>query len=401
VSQAVQGGQAGPATGGSAAGACAACLRRGALVGRLAPAIGRLLLSRRSRPRGLLQLGDSELIDAVVGGDRRRIDAWLEAYDDRRARRELGRAGLDCVCLHSDLYPRRLLYLSDPPAVLYVAGEPGRLATLAAAPCVTMVGSRAATPYALAVARDIGAGLARAGVTVVSGLALGVDAAAHRGALAPIGLERRAEHTGGSPAPVVGVLAARADRPSPQANRSLYEEVRSRGTVASELPPGTPPARWTFPARNRIMAALGATCVVVEAQAASGSLITAGFASDLGRDVRAVPGRVTSPKAAGSNGLLRDGAGVVRSAEDVLDDLCAVGMPPLPRRVGPVEDPVGLDASAERVLQAVSEGCGAEGIAASTGMPPAEVRGALGLLELHGLVRRDHLGAYERVTGRS
>ena len=282
--------------------------------------------------------------------------------------------------------------------MLYVAGGLERLTELTARPAVTLVGGRQATGYALEVASALGHGLAAAGVTVVSGLALGVDAAAHRGAL-----------EAGTAA--LAVLGGGVDVPYPPSNRALYGRVRERGALVAELPPGTRPARWTFPARNRIMAALSRMTVVVEAGERSGSLITAEIAGDLGRDVGAVPNRVTVEKAAGSNQLLRDGAHVVRGARDVLDEICGAGRggdeepPPGPAgdrspRGDVLRHEAGLEPSVRQVLEAVEAGHGVEAIGTATGLGPGEVRAALGRLEVMGLVARDGLGAYQRALDR-
>ena len=376
--------------------ACAACLRRGELVGRLAPRIADLLKEPSRRPLGLLELSDGELIAALAGKDAGRLHRWLDAFQPEPARRTIADAGLDCVCRHSERYPSALLQLPDPPAVLYVAGGRERLAALTHEPAATIVGSRTATPYALEVAMAMGRGLAAAGVTVISGLALGVDGAAHRGAM-----------RGGDA--VVAVLASGADEPYPRSHRDLYGRVRSRGAVVSELPPGVAPMRWSFPARNRIMAALGQVTVVVEAGEPSGSLITAAFAESLGRTVCAVPGRVTSRQAAGSNRLLRDGASVVRGVEDLLDELFGVGgglvaggAEAARRRhlaAAEARAPADLDTPARQVLEAVEVGHRLDAIGRQAGLPAGEVRAALGRLELMGLVSRDGLGLYERTAG--
>ena len=174
-----------------------------------------------------------------------------------------------------------------------------------------MVGARRASPYGLDAARALGRGLAAADVPVVSGLALGADSAAHGGAV----------EVGG---PTIAVLAGGAERPYPESKRRLYVAVRRHGCVVSEMPPGFRGYRWSFPARNRVIAGLGRLTIVVEAAERSGSLITAELARDLGRDVAAVPGRVTSPLAAGTNALLKDGAALVTRAEDALDLACGV-----------------------------------------------------------------------------
>jgi DNA processing protein len=207
------------------------------------------------------------------------------------------------------------------------------------------------------------------------------------------------------------VLACGANVPYPRSHAGLYRRVRSRGAVVSELPPGVAPMRWSFPARNRIMAALGRATVVVEAGEPSGSLITASFAESLGRGVCAVPGRVTSPRAAGSNRLLRDGASVIRGAEDVLDELFGVGGGGASEQAAQeaarrqalaagaaASPPTDLAGPLRRVLDAVEAGHRLEAIGRQAGLPPGDVRAALGRLELLGLVTRDGLGLYERAA---
>lgn len=308
------------------------------------------------------------------------------------------RPHIDRVRRHTSDYPGALNDLRDAPAALYVAGGADRLAVLARRPVATVVGGRRPSPYAVEVAEALGRDLAAAGVTVVSGLALGVDAAAHRGAT----------RAGGA---AIAVLASGADRPYPRANAALYRRVLEAGVVVSEMPSGTRPAPWMFPARNRIMAALGRFVVVVEAAERSGSLITAAHAGDIGRDVGAVPGRVTSAGAAGSNRLLRDGASVVRDADDVFDALFGVNLDVAGRpRAAAVtrgrRDPGAareavraLDPPVRRVLAAVEAGHRIDAIGPEAGLGPGEVRAALGRLELLGLVRRDGLGLYERAAG--
>lgn len=387
----------GPSTGSGPPPACDACLRRGALVGRVAPGIARLLSRGRRRPTGLFELSDEDLARAVGGADADRAMARFEReFDPSRARAELAQAGIDCVCRHSEKYPSGLRQLADAPAALYVAGGLRRLGELLGEPAVTVVGSREATPYAIEVAETLGRGLSAAGITVVSGLALGVDAAAHRGVMS------RGECA-------IAVLACGVDVAYPPSHRRLYERIRSGGAVISELPPGTPPMRWSFPARNRLMAALGELTVVVEAKDGSGSLITATFAEQLGRDVGAVPGRVTGARASGSNRLLRDGARVIRGPQDVLDELFgarpAAGSGDLGRRrerTALATRPSGrageLEPRARRVLEAVDAGHGIDAISQAAGLTAGEVRAALGRLELVGLVARDGLGTYERTA---
>jgi DNA processing protein len=366
--------------------ACAACLRRSALIGFLAAPIATLLDSRRRAP-GILALPDEQLVELVGQAWRERALAELERFDPDTARHAVEDAGLFALCRHDPAYPAALGSLGDGPSVLYGAGPQARLGELLEEPCVAIVGTRRASAYGLEVARELARGLSAARVTVVSGMALGIDAAAHRGAL-------------DAEANTIAVLACGAERAYPRTNRGLYERIVASGVVLGELPPGTPPRRWTFPARNRIMAGLAAVTVVVEAAERSGSLITARFAEDLGREVGAVPGRVTSRMAAGSNRLLRDGAHVILDAADVLDALFGAGgwekRGPA-TRAGPAEPTESnLDPALRAVLDAVEAGASTEQAGRRAGLGAAEARAALGRLELLGLVRRDGLGAYER-----
>ena len=369
------------AAGGGVIDACEACLRRAYLIAHLAPRIAGLLAGER-RVHGLLGLPEEDLLAAAAG---RRIQdalAFLDAFDAGRERAELDACGAIAVCRHAAHYPPLLSDLGDPPAVLFGSGTPHALALLAEEPVVTVVGTRRASPYGTEVAYALGRGLGAAGVTVVSGLALGVDGTAHRGCL----------DGGGVP---VAVVASGPDVVYPRRHRNLHHRVRDAGVVLAELPPGTEPYRWSFPARNRIMAALAQMTLVVEAADPSGSLITADFAKDLGRCVAAVPGRVTSSLARGTNNLLKDGATPISQTEDVLDELFGVGvrgMPASERSPGP-EDPL-----LSRVLDAVDEGDSVEAVARATGLGASEARTALGRLEAEGhLVRRD-LGGWERAA---
>jgi DNA processing protein len=224
-------------------------------------------------------------------------------------------------------------------------------------------------------------------VTVVSGLALGIDAAAHRGCLEGQGLP-------------VAVLAGGPDLPYPRRNVRLYRTICDTGLVLSEMPPGQRAFRWSFPARNRLMAGLAGMTVVVEAADPSGSLITAAFAADLGRAVGAVPGRVTARTAAGTNALIADGAAVVRGPGDVLDELLGPGAGEAARAAGGRARIEALPREARRVLDAVEAGEGLSLIASAAGVTAGQARAALARLEADGLVVRGPLGAYERAAGR-
>jgi DNA processing protein len=365
--------------------ACDPCLRRAILISILAPRIAGLLERPRARVAGLLGLSEADLLAAVAGPQRPRIEEELDALDLESERERLDAAGVLAACRHSPAYPPSLLELGDPPAVLFGLGRPEALDVLREEPSVAIVGTRNPSPYGTEVSYALGRGLGAAGVPVVSGLALGIDATAHRGCLAGNGLP-------------VAVLACGPDVVYPRRHRRLHERIRESGLVLSELRPGTQPFRWSFPARNRIMAGLARMTVVVEAADPSGSLITTDFARDLGRSVAAVPGRVTSRVARGTNGLLRDGAVPITGAEDVLDELFGAGMRPVPAAEEPLPGPG--DARLARVLE-VAERLGSVGaIADATGLSSAETRAALGRLEADGyLVRRD-LGGWERALAR-
>ncbi len=359
-------------------GACDACLRRSWLIGRLA---GRIELARHEHARlpEVLSLGDHELIAAVGGELTALVRAERARFDARTARREVAAAGLVAVCRHDPGFPPRLAHARDAPAVLHLAGDARLLAAFAGdEPAASIVGMRRASTYGRGVARALGRDLAMAGVPVVSGMALGVDCEAHGGALVAGGL-------------TVAVLAGGADVPYPASKRHLYGEIRRRGLVVSELPPGFRARRWCFPARNRIIAALGDLTIVVEAAERSGSLITADLAAKLGREVAAVPGAITSPGAAGTNSLLRDGATLVRDARDVLDALFGVGHAPRQddRRGETLAPPL------RALLEAVAHG--RDTVSALAGTSPDQADAALvGLteLELRGLVRREPGGRY-------
>jgi DNA processing protein len=363
--------------------ACEGCLRRAFLVAHLAPRIAGLLDRPGPKIAGLLALPDEAFVAAAAGKDRDEALAYLDGFDAEWAREALARVDVLALCQHADEYPAPLQELADRPTALFGLGSVEKLRALREDPAVTVVGTRRASPYGNEVAYALGRGLGAAGVPVVSGLALGVDGTAHRGCLDGGGM-------------TVAVLACGPDVVYPRRHRALYERIRAEGLVVSELPPGTRPFRWSFPARNRIMAALARMTVVVEAAEPSGSLITAEFARDLGRAVAAVPGRVTSSFARGTNGLLRDGAVPVTRTEDVLDELFGVGM----RRPPPAADdrPEPADPRLRAVLEAAERFGSVDAIAGELKLAAAEVRAALGRLEAEGwLVRRD-LGGWERAA---
>lgn len=361
--------------------ACDACLRRTALVAQLAPHVER---GRRDRGRlgELLSLPDDRLIEALAGDRRAAIEHSQRTFDANRARARISRASMHAVCRHDARYPPRMLQAGDAPAVLHVAGAAEQLAALADrdAPAVAVVGARRAGADGVAVARGLGRGLAAAGVTVISGMALGIDAAAHAGAL----------EAGG---PTLAVLAGGADVAYPASKRSLHRELVRTQAAISEMPPGFKPFRWCFPARNRTIAGLAWLTIVVEAGERSGSLITADLAQELGRAVGAVPGPVSGARWAGSNALLRDGAFVIRDAQDALDEALGVGVATVLAQRRPDE----LSAALRSLLRRVEDGRDTVSSLAAT---PAEAQHAVaGLteLELLGFLRRGPGGHYVRL----
>jgi DNA processing protein len=279
-------------------------------------------------------------------------------------------------------YPPILAAIADPPPVLWLRGRADAIGL----PAVAIVGSRAGSSYALSVAERLGRDLAANGLVVVSGLARGVDSAAHRGALAAGGV-------------TVAVLGSGVDVTYPREHGPLAQEIALNGAVLSELAPGTPPLPGFFPARNRIISGLARAVVVVEAGEKSGSLITARCALDQGRDVLAVPGNVLVGRNRGGHALLRDGARIVETADDVLDEL---GM-----RASSVPDPSGSrevarhagGEAADPVLASlpVGEPCDLDEIARRSGWPIPTLLTRLLDLELRGLVCRPGGGRFVRV----
>ncbi len=353
--------------------ACDHCVARSWLIGRVAGH----LENARSRIEQVLALDDDDLITAIGGRDKANLRRELETLDLDEVRSRAHAAGLDTVCGCDPGYPPGLRVLAAPPAVLHVAGGLERVLDLLLGEPVAIVGSRKASPYGLDVARSLGRGLAAAGLTVVSGMAFGIDSAAHAGALE-------------AGRPTVAVLPTSANRPYPAGRRALHRRIVAGGAAVSELGPGPGAGvrRWMFPARNRIIAALAAMTVVVEAGERSGSLVTARLAREIGRPVGAVPGRVTTPQAAGPNGLLAAGAGIVRGPQDVLDQLFGAGERTVraPRRQPPAE--------LAQLLAAIAEGHETAAALARAGFEPDRGLAALAALELGGFVRRGAGGRF-------
>jgi DNA processing protein len=357
--------------------ACDRCLRKAWVVAGFSSRIEGAVEGIPGRRTGeLLALKEAELRRALppVGDDAPSIPS------PREMRETVARVDAWACCLHDEAYPAQVRDLGgQAPACLFGRGDAALLRRLNGDRCVTVVGSRRPSSHGRDTAELLGRELAAAGFAVVSGMALGIDSCAHVGALAADGL-------------TVAVLGSGPDVPNPARMRRLYGEIATAGVVLAELPPGVQPRRWTFPARNRIMAALGSMAVVVEARSHSGSLITADMAQDLGREVGAVPGRVRTSGAAGTNQLLRDGAEVVRSGQDVLDSLLGPGV----RSTASSRDRPGLSPELQEVLELVESGADTlDAVARSDGLDAGTAAAALSRLELMGRLRRDPAGRYQ------
>ncbi len=299
-------------------------------------------------------------IGPLGGASERLLERADLALAEGRAR------GLRPVTCGGEGYPASLAAILDPPAVLWTRGVLDSIEL-----AVAVVGSRAATPHALDVGFQLGAGLARAGLVVVSGMARGVDSAAHRGAL----------HARGR---TIAVLGCGADIVYPAEHAQLASRICQSGALVSELAPGAPPLAWHFPRRNRIISGLSLGVVVVEAAADSGSLITARCALDQNRPVMAVPGGVLSGRNRGAHALLKDGARVVEGVSDVLEELrleILTAGDPVGQLSHPANDPF---------LRVMVEGEAylLEALCAETGLDPARALARLAELELAGWIRR-------------
>jgi DNA processing protein len=348
-----------------------------ALTPGLGPSAIRTLLREYGLPQAVLGRKRDELARHVPA-------QALEALDSAAVREGVGRAldwaaqpGRFVVTLADETYPRLLLEIADPPPLLYAHGR----AELLRRPGLAIVGSRNATAQGARNAEEFAKTLSGAGLTVVSGLALGIDAAAHRGGLA--------EH--GS---TIAVLGTGIDLVYPQRNAALAAEVAQRGLLLSEFPLGTPAAAHNFPRRNRLISGLSRGCLVIEAAIASGSLITARLAAEQGREVFAVPGSIHSPLSKGCHSLIKSGAKLVESAEDVLSELSgfraaaradvADPVPPAEEASGLLafmgHDPVDVDALCERA-----------------GLPADQVSSELLRLELDGRVTALPGGLFQRL----
>lgn len=302
--------------------------------------------------------------------------AWLQGTDEAGRRR--------IVTLGDPAYPEPLLATQDPPLMLYMMGQ--ELTTHALARCVAVVGSRNPTPQGEANAQQFARALGSAGLTVVSGMALGVDGAAHRGAL---------EGAAAGQLATIAVVGTGLDRVYPKRHLALAHAIARQGLIISEYPLGTPPLAPNFPRRNRIISGLGAGTLVVEAALQSGSLITARLAVEQGKEVFAIPGSIHSPQSRGCHLLLKQGAKLVESAQDILEELRLDG----PAPVADVTTEASMQGAARHasLLRVLGfDPVGLDALVARTGMDAAALQVQLLELELEGSVARLPGGLFQR-----
>ncbi|HEY6864535.1 MAG TPA: DNA-processing protein DprA [Burkholderiales bacterium] len=343
----------------------------------LVPGLGgqtiRTLLAAFGLPRHVLEASATTLSRTVPDPIARAIVSRDRAAAVERALEWCSGPSRTVITLADACYPQQLLEIPDPPLLLYLQGDPKYLS----ASSVAVVGSRNATPQGLANAQAFARALSTSGVAVVSGLALGIDSAAHRG-----GLE--------GPAGTVAVLGTGADIVYPKKNQPLADQIASHGALVSEFPLGTPPLQANFPRRNRLIAGLTRGCLVVEAALPSGSMITARLAAEQGRDVFAIPGSIHSPLSKGCHALIKQGAKLVESAQDVLDEL-GVAARATPEARAPVPQ--------SKLLGHMGfDPCDIDTLVARSGLTADAVSAMLLQLELEGKVGSLSGGLYQRVS---
>lgn len=343
----------------------------------LIPGIGgetqRKLLAAFGLPEAIFAAG--RLAARSVAGDR--ADLLFDIDPTEAIDRSIAWAeqpGQHILTLADSAYPQALLEIPDPPTLLYVRGNPELLRRRGLA----IVGSRNATPQGQQTAETFARALAAKGIGIISGLALGIDAAAHRGALAAAG-------------ETIAVIGTGCDRIYPARNKELALAIAEHGAIVSEFPLGTPAIATNFPRRNRIISGLARGVLVVEAAAESGSLITARLAAEQGREVFAIPGSIHSPVARGCHKLIKQGAKLVETAQDILEELGAYAEP-----AAVTEDP--LTAGDPEILKAIGhDPCGLDDLVERTGLAAEHLLGELLTLELAGLIAPLPGSRYQRL----
>lgn len=373
----------------------------------LSPGVGntaaRRLLSRFGLPQAIFQQSEAALQQCVTAAQVRALceppstwtalwettSQWLSDANPEGPARAI-------VTLGDSRYPQALLDTEDPPLLLYVVGPANLLAhqPFPRDRCLAVVGSRNPTAQGAENARLFSRALQGAGLTVVSGLALGVDAAAHEGAL-------DAAAPGASVAATIAVVGTGLDRVYPRKNLDLARRIATHGLLVSEYPLGTPPIAANFPKRNRIISGLSQGTLVVEAALASGSLITARMAVEQGREVFAIPGSIHAPQSRGCHALIRQGAKLVESAQDILEELRMPTTTPSSLSDVPHEDegdPEDVSPTDSPLLAALGfDPMGLDALVARTGMDTASLQVALLELELAGCVARLPGGLFQRL----
>jgi DNA processing protein len=350
---------------------------------RVGPGAARTLLAALGSPQAVFAAAP-EALQALVSkreatelarepqGLDDQVDATLRWLDESPQLAD-GRMARHVLCLADAAYPQALLDAADPPLLLFALGR----LDLLQAPAVAVVGSRSPSAQGAENARAFAQALSEAGVTVVSGLALGVDGAAHEGALE------------GGPGSTIAVIGTGLDRVYPKAHQGLAHRIAERGLLISEFLLGTPPLAGNFPKRNRIVAALARGTLVVEAAVQSGSLITARLAAEIGREVLAIPGSIHSPQARGCHALIKQGAKLVETAQDVLEELKLGQAVPGAQPGACVDAEEGAGDAQDPLLAAMGyEPVSQEALSARTGWGPAALGARLMELELMGEVAR-------------
>lgn len=364
------------------------------------PELGRAdairMASRMGSASALVEAPDAELRRA--GLSNKQIAALRRPDEEALARDAawLAEDGHELLSAADPDYPALLLRIPDPPPVLYVQGDPAALWT----PQLAVVGSRNPTPGGRDNARDFCRYLARSGMTITSGLAAGVDGEAHAAALDAGGMS-------------VAVAGTGLDRVYPARHRELAHRIAAQGALVSEFPPGTGARREHFPSRNRIISGLSLGVLVVEAAVHSGSLITARHAVEQGREVFAIPGSIHNPLARGCHRLIRQGAKLVETAADIVDELAPMARElggQLGRLLGAAHTPAdpdssdtkepgaGLDPEEQKVLEALGyDPTSVDRVAERTGLTPESVSSMLLIMEMRGLVAASGGGLYSRI----
>jgi len=342
------------------------------------PATIRQLLKQFGLPENVLALKRAELARLAPAEALRALDSDDVARSVEHALEWASRPGCAVVTLADENYPKALLEIADPPTLLYARG---RMELLGAPAALAIVGSRNATTQGERDAERFARALGEAGLTIVSGLALGIDAAAHRGGLA-------------AKASTIAVLGTGIDITYPARNAALFEEIAAKGLLLSEFPLGTKAAAQNFPRRNRLISGLAQGCLVVEAAPASGSLITARAAAEQGREVFALPGSIHSPLAKGCHALIKAGAKLVESAEDVLAELSGF------RRSGFASTSAPQRTTGEEPLLAHMgfDPIDVDSLCARSAMPAEQVNAELLRLELAGRVAALPGGFFQRLS---